>query len=609
LGGCLVASVPCPLIKADAGAVLAIHGTVYAPAAAVEVDVDEITAPVFGRGVIVRTLRLGASGSDSDTPIVDLPAIGPGRALTAVGQSTADGIVVTGEPLVVNGDVLSRSKVDVDTESNPGLIVRGALMAGGDCQTTEIRADSPPLCNDTPTINAKADPEYAPAPQPSLTPEPLPTCGPPGTLLELSPGFYNDAVALSALTTGGACAGQILWFRPEPEPEPEPDQPSTYYFNFDLGGGLGCETGPDDACIWKITDPTVKVIGGEPLGWAPGSFNEDDVMFPGACQAGFASGVSFVFGWPSRLDVQAGSVELCAGTKDTGGQPVAIHGLSELAASPVSVWQRDATGITPTAFLPAANAKATKDNLLATANLTGGEAKITFTPGFAARSGDEIPAGSRITSIKVLVAHRETGPTSPVALKTAGPGGSLSGTLSVCATVCDQRLDLDPFTGITDPAYLDDLAFEYSVTGTGTAYIDGLELEVIYTPPGYQPVSGCSVLLTTNPNSCSMIKASGTARLSIQGIVYAPKAALDVNLTDVFTPPFSQGIIARTIALAVTARDRYAGPAVAALQESTTEGPEYVITAWVNRRARTRARVAFPDDNSEPVIKSWSVLP
>lgn len=589
----------CALLEASGPAVLSVGGTLYAPDVALDLDLDEVNVPALGRGAIVRSAHLGAGSVDPpETPIIDLPELAPSSAITTLGDASTDGVVVSGDPLVVMGDVLSLSKVSVDhPPDGPGLVVRGSVYANGTCDEDEIETEGA-ACD--PVAEEDVDPSYAP-PDPTSSgagaePQP-PSCS--GWLVTLSPGWYKDAALLNQFTEESAndgCDDRVVWFKP-----------GVYYFNFDFDGLRGCDAAPGTDCVWIIDDPGVKVVGGAPRGWSENDADGGSVRFPGACRTD-GSGVNVVFGGPSRMEVLAGSLELCASTAHSD-QPVVLHGLSGNAPSELSTpWRGTATS---TAFTPADAAEEIGEGMPAAAS-SAGTASISLS---AFAPPESIPAGSRIDDVKVVVRHREgTGVGSP-AVSTSD--GTISGPpLTPCATWCTQKVDLDGVTSIGD---LQGVQLAYSVSGTGTAHLDGIELEVIYTPSGYERLSGCLLLATHAPNSCSLLEVTGfQTKLALQGVVYAPDAGIDVELEEVGTPVFGQGVMSRTIALDISPRQCPAPNADDSCYEGATvsslgDDEAYVFTAFVDGRPKIRARVVFTgpcaatcDLDSE--IKSWSVL-
>lgn len=165
------------------------------------------------------------------------------------------------------------------------------------------------------------DPPTAP-PATVTTP---PTCSG-KKVYELQPGLYTDAALLNALTASGTCTGSIVHFNP-----------GTYYFNFKNSG------------THKWTNKSAYVVAGTPTGTldvaTPPAMTATNpsCVAPGKNGSSTSSGVLFVFGGDSRMDItQAnnndfGAVEICA-SNAASGPPVAVYGLkSTIGSGPTSM--------------------------------------------------------------------------------------------------------------------------------------------------------------------------------------------------------------------------------------------------------------------------------
>src|SRR5215475_2674817 len=82
---------PCSRWRTTPRAVVTFWGTVYAPSAAMDVPVDVLTVPVFGRGVVARMLMLGYKvATDAQVPVTTAPLTGgqpQNRTVTLTGQA------------------------------------------------------------------------------------------------------------------------------------------------------------------------------------------------------------------------------------------------------------------------------------------------------------------------------------------------------------------------------------------------------------------------------------------------------------------------------------------------------------------------------------------
>jgi hypothetical protein len=244
-------------------------------------------------------------GVAAPTKALVLNAVNPFEAgITLVGAGT----------MHVGGSVLSSSSIDVQQPT--GLLDAGSgdVSANGACDITRITAASV-TCNGNfnaalGQILASYTPPLAQAPAVQA----VPACpGGAAKYLALSPGTYTDAAALTALTNGG-CPGLVLHLLP-----------GTFLFSF-TQQGFGAQ--------WRISDPTVDVIGGTPKGWSAGPWGVRPTLpVPGACQTAAdpqpTTGVILAFGAESQLYINgAHNVEFCAPPWNGGTRTPAIYGLT-----------------------------------------------------------------------------------------------------------------------------------------------------------------------------------------------------------------------------------------------------------------------------------------
>ena len=246
----------------------------------------------------------------------------PANAILTLGASPSeDGVhLPAGSTVGVRNGVQSSSAVTV--EAGATLDVQGEptgdVKAAGACTGT-ITATGSVTCNTA----VPGSPIYAAAidQMPAVTAQ-APTCKP---VVTLAPGYYDDAAALSRLTSGSDCDAKVVWM-----------QSGVYYFDFAFGasrgpGGTACSsTAP---CTWNI-DRNVRVVGGEPKRWKP-TDTTPDPPFPGGCDQN-SGGVQLVFGGLSRLNLGGTArMELCPIAGSTGEkQRIAVYGLTRTVAPP-----------------------------------------------------------------------------------------------------------------------------------------------------------------------------------------------------------------------------------------------------------------------------------
>jgi Tfp pilus assembly protein PilX len=396
------------------------------------------------------------------------------------------------------------------------------------------------------------DPGYPSQTLPALTnPNPAPVCAATNAALQFTPGYYTNADLFNS-PSYGSCRTGFLYF-----------QPGVYYFDFGFD-----PTHPQTT--WSITG---TVVGGVPKGWNPntGIASAAGVSATGtslACQTeldGATSGVQFVFGGLSRIDASSNStaLELCADPAPDGTtQQIVVYGQRTGSAASPQAKRLMPTGVkTPTPFSPTANllvvppATTPIDDTppkVATATVAaanpGGSASVTMT-GFP---GAAVPGGSVGVSYTLTVGHKETyARTSDVASLRLTFGASCILNLTPRSTYTK-----DTFTGAQLPA-----CFAAAVqSGSDTTFLitaaknkavtealDGLLIDVAYTPPVVRPQSGCTL---TDVANCSVISGgSNKATTVFWGTVYAPLGSVNVDFKNLSVFQFRRGVIARAISI------------------------------------------------------------
>lgn len=589
----------------------------------------------------------------------------PGHAILTLGTDADEGILVTGpKDLNVEGNVASNGKIALGSAAQK-MNVKGDVIAMAGCSANVIVKPpgtvNPPNCASSP---AKTDPGYpklndpaAPTPGSAAMPwQDLATqesnCNSGKRVISYFPGYYDDAVKLSWLTNGGSsgspCDKSIHWFTP-----------GTYYFDFNFRATAGsCASSSDTACTWRINLPLShpgSVIAGTPPPsgttghWNPTSPPATQLPF-GSCQQSVEdpnNGVQFVFGGESRLAVDAGVVELCAQGSATT-QQVILHGVPSGTLSPAAPTVTLATSvISSTNFTNPANA-AVPDDSVATASLSSSARTATARLAFPALS---MPDGSRIDAAKLTVRHREgTGSNlTDLSLSAAVSGASSTISSATCVSdptetrLCKQvtsalRDDVINLRNIglnTREKFTTGLTVDYtaslpsSSSSTATELLDGMTLTVQYTAPGYRrPSTGnCLVKVPynlTETSTCPLLKVTGNnVRTSLEGTVYTPLTAIDVNLPNE-SRAFGRGIISRTASINVPNSFTYTGSPLKVPHASYATGPvgttsprsvTLVAQVWDARSAtyrdRLRSVVEFPHTTSPPSsvdVRSWHVL-
>jgi hypothetical protein len=263
-------------------------------------------------------------GSSSGLSLPNFPATGAGSAFVACSPDETSGSKSTGSLNAANtpanailslgGISSSESGVQVTaTAASNAMVVKGGVFSDSAITVTPgtLRSDTSivaqsNLCNPasamvSPNTNCvsstpQSDPGYAPLVG-SLTAPAMPTCSSAGGLAIFLPGLYTSATTLSS------CDNNTMWFKP-----------GVYYFNF-----------PFNKATWTMD--TGVLVGGTPTT----TLTAAAPVMPGSCESPLtstsASGVQFIFGGYSALDIRGtAKVELC-GSYSSTAPPIAVYGL------------------------------------------------------------------------------------------------------------------------------------------------------------------------------------------------------------------------------------------------------------------------------------------
>lgn len=593
-----------------------------------------------GTAATVTCAARAGSGAGSElVPVTS--ANRPGQAVLALGTNSGEAGVVqrSGGSLRVQGKVFSSGTVEGGTGTVES--VDALITARGACTGTVVSRDSagatvPNACSAAATA-IPADPNYA-QPTAGLTYRPLPTCDTTSTV-EFLPGYYDDAVGLSAMMAGtGACAGKTFLFQ-------SATGGGVYYFDFHNGESSALPTG---SRIWTINDSAAKLVGGTPLGWTP---DASTPTLPGACVSPLRSttstGVRFVFGGDSRLQVRSGAVELC-GQYSTSAPPVTLQGAktgADTVSGPVTL-TTDGTGTNPTngpAFANPANITATDGNTAsavvdASTNTGGVTASVALT-GFVPSSA--IPAGSLLTSAKLVVVHRDNNAntSSRLRLLQVSVASSRTGAANLAGVpqptiyqdgqtgTAFHTDSLDITTSLADEVHtygLPGLRVRYDAgaayQNVVTEYVDSIQLTLSWRPPAVRgeriAVNGTANCLAVYPSGCDLLTTEATGSFFLQGTLYAPYASVDLGGGSSATTGIRAGVVVRALR-ARTPAGTAAGPLIEVPFESTGPVPlEVYFRASVAGRVVATARVRFPatDPTATPTagrrsvaVLSWTI--
>lgn len=556
----------------------------------------------------------GQTGSGAVTPNVNAPD----NAVLALARGTEPGLVTTGRgTLKVTGAVFSNSAISLGVGGR--LDATGApVTARGSCDTTRV-AGSPTRCG----IGAKPDPTGDdPGYQPALDTLPVhrevPACPGANATIKLDPGFYDDAKGLSALT-GGRCTGATVSLAP-----------GDYYLDFD--------TDIARSPVWRVADPTVKVIGG----------------CQGPNKPVPAGGVQLEFGGASRLQVDAGAFVACAAPnpkaqrialfgRPGGGQPTSAFLLPrpQAAATPPGAIAFDsgeaafAVGEQPTPVISTAVLPPTVPYARAAIDLSSLD-PIDPPPGGAGVTGslvvghsEEVPAGAAIAPRPGKLTNPRPAPPDPDAPKPppvpkppavpTGAGGGTIGPAPGSAAIpkpsgsIELRATVEPgdgsspcvwdipaaVTATTDQAGVTPcvdtpqkrhglkLSFE-TISASNVAvteHLDGVQLLLGYTVPTLRAEAGC----VTTPRGCALVSNAPGASVIFDGTVYAPRAAMNLSAGGAEDVLVDRGIVARTITL----RDLPSADRDGRIRLGATRTMEF--TGLLAGRVTLRALVRFGD--------------
>lgn len=574
------------------------------------------------------------------------PSNAPKLAVIARATGAEDGVtLVSGAVTAVRGGVYSNTTINVSggtqlyAAAPDRVVTRGGCIGAGTVGpvTCEVATGS---------FDDGDDPGYAmvssTAPAPIVT---APTC--PATEPVVFPqGTYTSLAALE--TFMATCARRTYHF----PAAGGIGSPGTYHFDF-----------ADDARAWTIPNG-YTVVGGT----FPAGVNGDAVAgrpAGGRCDDN-AEGVQWLFGGASRVVVR-GALELCAPwTSPASTTPrVAVYGVKTsepvaAAPTPQTITVHPTTVTPPTTpFQPATGATKPNDASVAVATVAARTTASVTLGGFDVSS---VPATSTINSAALVFRHAENESpvptrgspnfnnlelqataTSGVLQHTAqtsscGPTPNCSRSLSTSSTMTD-----DPGGGVTLPvgfnvsSVLAGLSVTYKATSTGnTAYsssLDGVSLVVTYTPvvpevPRYRAQNGCirvapyvqpgdasGVIAPTDP--CALVTTAGSnASMAVKGTIYAPNAALDIQLVQASYQVFGRGIIVRSLRSNVTSSSTCNtvpppnddGCYPFQLPSTVTTTGDVLFVATLDGRTRLRALVRFPSAADRPVVKAWSVV-
>ncbi|GGN61211.1 hypothetical protein GCM10010112_18080 [Actinoplanes lobatus] len=617
-------------LRAQASAVADADGAVQAAINNIRNSTSTADGKCFGSSNTLSLPSFDGTGSaavscstdESSAVRIQCPSLSncnrPGNAILTLGDIAGEDGLSIAQPnsatFRVHGSIYSKSTIDVASGS---LSTSSGVYAEGAC-TGSIQSTPAKKCSSDAHKALGKDPDYTPTVSTAPDYQPMPACTSQNSVVEFSPGYYDDAVALSEMMSGSGkskCRGSVWWF-----------QPGTYYFDFH-NTGTGTNRNPlldSGDNVWTINDG--KLVAGTPTGTLSSS-----TRIPGACvnpiDDARANGVQFIFGGDSRMVVRAGQAEICGGWNFSSGStqpPVAVYGLTSGDDSTATKTPPVTSVVSKGDFTDATVAKLdTVDGSGATFKSPNKNASGSLTVEVAPKTA--VPAGSILKSATVRVIHRHsTGsgndPSTVVVTPAAGgraqtvnlPGGAPSAT--------NWQTEQASLPVDTTAGNLADSIYQYGFDGAqikvtstpGTKddieSIDAIQLELSYVAPALRAESGC---VTRGPypgssSSCAVIMTTNSpgSQLYVQGTTYTPKAALDISLNNLSEQVFRFGVISRSLHIKQTGSFAYLGPVIEVPDDAPGFAYAVYLTAYVCPAApscattgtpRLRAKVAIVD--------------
>jgi hypothetical protein len=583
--------------------------------------VDGIDVPGAG-GQTVRVTCDPKPGTGVSAGTVPITALNrPGSAVLTLGTSASETGFAKGSNgiLRIKGRVYINSNITVAGSSCPGTncseidVDQAPVFAKTGCPTGRVTSTvsvdcaapgNPPegkdpalLTNaDIPGNPATGDPGgaaiaagYA---QPSTTVDKLvlqvvPATCPSGGTVDLFPGYYDDAVALTNLTN--TCGKPIHL------------NPGVYYFDFrneEMAAISSNRPIAQGTNVWTINNAgnNFYVIGGTPQNWT----SSGPTTFPGACVSPLTTtadnqGVQLVFGGSSRINVLAGHVEFC-GQYSIAHPALVVYGAKTGMTAQEPLRASTATSATspitaPDTAFASPNQALTVDGLAATATITRATSStaVTASERLTGMSPTAvIPAGSILVTAELRVTHKEATTRSSDAISVSllpNPGrAGTPPTVSAGAVAVNSSASFKTTTVALTPALMKEVwqyglsaaQIDYTVSATKqsgsttklTADLDSVQLYLAWTPPSVRgestPVYGANCVGAVPPaTSCPLIQTSGSkSSLYLQGTTYAPLATFNIALTNASDQVFKSGIIARSLTFSVTPSASFTGPVI-----------------------------------------------
>ena len=525
----------------------------------------------------------------------------PGNAILTLGTSGETGFRFktngSGGAFRVRGGVWSNS--DIVRDQNGTLESTQYIRARSGC--TPTAAMSAPVVNCS--ASTVADPNYqsdldvAGTGIPALqTP---PSSCPSGGTVTLSPGYYDDADKLNALTnTNTPCT---IFMDPGP-----------YYFDFHNNGAdalYDSDIASGTGDVWTIGSRKTLVAG---------TRDNSDTTVPGRCISPIedvnANGVQLIFGGDSRMSIVASgqdtAVEIC-GSYHANRPPIAIYGqktgvTAQTVIAPANALTTNAAPtVTPAGSGPTgtftgatvANLQAADGNQNTNANLaawtngfagggTGSATRTITMAGFAPTTA--LPVGTVLTGARLKVTHRSTGSQNKITFSPNLGPAMAEYALPARTTLGTEDIDLSVRTGwgalqkaVHDQGFTGaSVQFTADLNKTQTSQLDAVRLELTYYVPTLRGQTTAAIPGNTVATAGGepVVQASGNSTtLYIQGTTYTPLSKIDLSLNNIDESVFRFGVIARSLIVFETGSFDYPGAVIELPDNSPGFGFETTI--------------------------------
>jgi hypothetical protein len=611
-----------------------------------------------GQVVVTCSPKTGSGAAGGLVPVSGSNR--PGWGLLALGTDPGDGIRQSGNNTfwVRGGKVQSNAGISVGGNACPAspqpptakncaeLYDSSDVVTAAQACSGRVAGTPSATCSTGAAAIDPGDPSQSTAAayaQPSASgaiARTAPACGSTSAAtVNLLPGVYTDVASLNALMS---CTSKIILFTP-----------GTYIFDF-RNGEPG---GPSGSPVWNLSNKSTTIVGGTPNGWDPSATTLPTITMPGSCVSPLStqspnSGVQFVFGGDSQWSISSGNVELC-GQWSSSKPPITLRGATaddSARSYPGSIVT--ASSSTSPAFT------GSSASLLSSVSASGG-GYGTATLGSKQTASlvttwlplsPAIPSGARVTGATLTVRQQvSSGSLSSWTATVTGPSGTLPATnltnssgwqsdrIPVANTFAAAVSAGTATTGLT-------VRLDATTANKGSAVpqVDSLSLDVTYvTANGVRAqsssITGTASCIAAAPyqntaSSCAMLEVNGNqSQLYVQGTVYAPLAAFDLNMPNAAAQVFRSGMIVRTLTVGLPASFSYSQPIVDVPGDQSGPVPlevylnAYACPSGSNCSTATpgsppwqlagKARVEFLDPSTPAiagsrgvVVESWQIL-